>query len=269
MPDYTSYLWNSGYRPDTPDRRDFLFADRFGASPAVQTAVPISVDNRHLLRTILDQGQEGSCVGFAVCTAAEVLYKVARGSHSDLSERWIYHHARKYDPWPGTNYSGTEIRGALRGWEKHGICLDKFWKYNPYTVQDTNSNFDINAHEGSPSRKMIESARDYPIHGYLRVRTHRTDLKQAVLQNKVVIVGATVHTGWQQPIEGTIPFNQNSRSRGGHAFVIIGYDDRKSAFLVANSWGVDWGRGGFAWMNYKDIEVNGSDAWIATVPHGD
>ena len=38
--------------------------------------------------------------------------------------------------------------------------------------------------------------------------------------------------------------------QGGHAVACVGYDDEKQAFLVRNSWGSDWGQGGYFWMPY-------------------
>jgi hypothetical protein len=35
-----------------------------------------------------------------------------------------------------------------------------------------------------------------------------------------------------------------------HAVMVVGYDDRKKAFKVFNSWGNDWGRKGFGWVAY-------------------
>jgi C1A family cysteine protease len=39
--------------------------------------------------------------------------------------------------------------------------------------------------------------------------------------------------------------------QGGHAVVAVGYDDSKQAFLVRNSWGKEWGQGGYFWMPYE------------------
>jgi len=40
---------------------------------------------------------------------------------------------------------------------------------------------------------------------------------------------------------------------GGHAMVVVGYDDNKfngGAFLIQNSWGGDWGMKGYFWITY-------------------
>lgn len=44
-------------------------------------------------------------------------------------------------------------------------------------------------------------------------------------------------------------------SEGRHAMCIIGYDDKKfgGAFEIVNSWGDDWGNGGYIWITYRDF----------------
>ena len=50
--------------------------------------------------------------------------------------------------------------------------------------------------------------------------------------------------------------------RGAHAVVVVGYDDQRSAFKIANSWGTDWGIGGYGWIDYDASE---SLIWMAYV----
>lgn len=39
---------------------------------------------------------------------------------------------------------------------------------------------------------------------------------------------------------------------GGHAMVVVGFDDGRQAFEIMNSWGTYWGNEGFIWVKYKD-----------------
>lgn len=39
----------------------------------------------------------------------------------------------------------------------------------------------------------------------------------------------------------------------GHAMLIVGYDDNKSAVQVLNSWGEGFGNEGYFWIKYKDV----------------
>lgn len=48
---------------------------------------------------------------------------------------------------------------------------------------------------------------------------------------------------------------------GGHATCLIGYDDARKAFLLRNSWGVQWGDGGYTWFPYSDINGYLIEAW--------
>jgi hypothetical protein len=43
----------------------------------------------------------------------------------------------------------------------------------------------------------------------------------------------------------------------GHAMCIIGYDDNigGGSFKLVNSWGKEWGKNGFCWLRYNDLEI--------------
>ncbi len=47
-------------------------------------------------------------------------------------------------------------------------------------------------------------------------------------------------------------FWNGTKNYGGHATCIIGYDDKKEALLLRNSWGKDFGIGGYIWFPYKE-----------------
>jgi hypothetical protein len=40
------------------------------------------------------------------------------------------------------------------------------------------------------------------------------------------------------------------QQKGGHAMLIVGYDDSRSAFKLLNSWGPGWGSAGYGWLGY-------------------
>ena len=70
---------------------------------------------------------------------------------------------------------------------------------------------------------------------------------------------AQVHTGWDDVSEdGVIRFDEKSKPEGGHAFLLVGYDE--NGFWIQNSWGNDWANRGFARITYTDWQTNGMDA---------
>jgi len=54
----------------------------------------------------------------------------------------------------------------------------------------------------------------------------------------------------------------NDSSGLGHAVVIVGWDDSKGAWLIKNSWGTDWGEGGYGWIEYGSNRIGRHTAWI-------
>ena len=53
---------------------------------------------------------------------------------------------------------------------------------------------------------------------------------------------------------------------GGHAMILVGYDDKKSRFIVRNSWGTNWGDKGYFYIEYKTLKYLWAqgDCWIIT-----
>jgi C1A family cysteine protease len=43
---------------------------------------------------------------------------------------------------------------------------------------------------------------------------------------------------------------------GGHAVLIVGYDDTKKCLIVRNSWGENWGDKGYFYLPYQFV-ING------------
>jgi C1A family cysteine protease len=50
---------------------------------------------------------------------------------------------------------------------------------------------------------------------------------------------------------------------GGHAVMAVGYDDSSSRLLARNSWGKDWGMGGYFTIPYAYVADNylADDFW--------
>ena len=55
----------------------------------------------------------------------------------------------------------------------------------------------------------------------------------------------------------------NEQFLGGHAVMLVGYDDSQTAFIVRNSWGSSWGQAGYFTLPYEYVcDPNlASDFW--------
>ncbi|WP_144289786.1 C1 family peptidase [Ideonella sp. A 288] len=218
---------------------------------------------------VLDQGNEGACTGFGLAAVINYLMWLRQGGVSKgegsgrVSPRMLYELARRYDEWPGDAYEGSSCRGALKGWHKHGVCLEDLWPHRQRRV--------------APLEGWDRDAATRPLGVYYRInRRSVTDLQAAICQIGAVYVSAKVHDGWDrvETLERApsshgadqlpaVPPPQKPQSTGGHAFALVGYNER--GFIVQNSWGDRWGACGFAVLPYDDWVRHGTDAWAVAL----
>lgn len=234
-------------RPDTMDFRDKMYEATLIEVPK---RIPIE-DYAKVKVPILDQGQEGACTGFGLATVANYLLrkrKEVKGKES-VSPRMLYEMAKRYDEWPGEKYDGSSARGAMKGWNKHGVCAASVWPYDPK----------------KPDPRMTETrvadAAGRPLGAYFRVNHQDLVAMHAALAEVGILYAtSSVHSGWEAVGEnGVIPLQEEIL--GGHAFAIVAFDER--GFWIQNSWGPDWGQQGYALVTYRDWLANGTDVWVA------
>src|ERR1035437_103512 len=87
-------------------------------------------------------------------------------------------------------------------------------------------------------------------------------VKKALSENKPIEFGMYCCSETFCKLSGNGYWNPNpneytSMPKGGHALVVIGYDDEINggSFEIMNSWGEAWGNQGFAWIKYFDFNV--------------
>src|SRR3546814_18468103 len=97
--------------------------------------------NRGSVPVVLDQGEEGACTGFGLAAVVNFLLhnhggltkserdRYARKEHG-ASPRMLYEMAKRYDEWTGEHYEGSSVRGAMKGWSRHGVCTWAEWPYD-------------------------------------------------------------------------------------------------------------------------------------------
>jgi hypothetical protein len=246
--------------PDKIDVRDWLYQPTLSALPDQL----INCDN---VPVILDQGQEGACTGFAL--AAAINYHMAmngRCRKADLprkgaSPRMLYEMAKKFDEWPGEDYEGSSARGTMKGWMAHGVVTQSMWPDNL---------FGGNHFDDAKAKKAIE----IPAGAYFRVtHTNVRDMHAALMESGILFATLMVHKGWEDPKSTTKTYTYNGKQRitlpvierklratDGHAVAIVGYT--RDGFIIQNSWGTKWGKGGFAVLPYEDWLLHASDCWV-------
>lgn len=234
--------------PDTVDFRDVMYTPTLMEVPQESGIQAF----RALKLPVLDQGTEGACTGFGLATVANYLLS-GRGKRplaDEVSSWMLYTMAKRYDEWPGENYSGSSARGAVKGWHKHGVCSLRLWADNRGTV-------DLDA-------VMAADAITRPLGAYFRVN-HKdlVGMHAALAEVGILYATAHVHKGWQNVRTGDTEIRYSDELIGGHAFAIVGYD--RQGFWIQNSWGPDWGSGGLVRLSYSDWLANGTDVWVVAL----
>ena len=234
-----------GWRPDLPDARDHLYA----SSPhlfvdVTKAALPSRIDLSASPRMppIADQGQLGSCTAFATCAAFDFLEASSGNAFLDPSHLFQYWNTRELEGTTGTD-SGASIRDAIKVTGQFGMCAESLW---PYVIKKFRT---------KPPAKCYARARTCEVAEYLRVdSTNIVELKTCLAGGYPIVFGATLYESFENPgpnSRGIIRMpKKGEQVLGGHAQVIVGYDDAKKAFKVRNSWGTGWGVDGYEWMPY-------------------
>ena len=248
-------------RSAVPDRLDLR--DRF-YQPPVAVVPNLTLDPKTNI-PVLDQRQTNACTGFALASVVCHLQQTAKRKQMDccVSPYMLYSMARRYDEFPGAPDvdTGSSLRGAMKGWYKHGACADRLWTSEQMPTD----------HVAKCSDDWWLDAVRRPLGAYYRIDTGSiTDMHVALNEIGILYASAVCHSGWddgfskKSQTQGglwAIPHRKASLSDGGHAFVIVGYN--QVGFIVHNSWGLGWGTKGRAVLRYEDWLDNAMDCWVA------
>jgi hypothetical protein len=203
-------------------------------------ALPASYDARTsgIVSSPKDQGYCGSCWAFASAGAMESHIKKTYSAHLlyDLSEQ-----------------QQVSCNTAMSGCSGGSLTAPQFWESSGPNLE---SDYPYASGGGSVPACL-------PGFGQLGYRvinfytTSGTDNFKASLYDQGpsywrYMVHADFQTWWNTAASGSVYTNALSNPQGGHAVLLIGWDDAKNAFLCKNSWGATGGpnNDGTFWIAY-------------------
>lgn len=218
---------------------------------ATSEPLPPMLDYSNEIKVVRDNGPEGSVVGQALATALEFQISIATKKQQKISARYIYYAARKAGGLDLNFDSGAQIKDGISVLLSDGAVSEDAWPYRAGKFS-----------ESPPA--VVESAERFRITDARPLST-LDDLRHALKQNGPVVVGITLFEGamtQEATKTGVIPLpTKKEQIVGGHAIVIVGYDDKKRQLKFVNSWGKSWGEQGFGYLPYEYIKKYMSDAW--------
>ena len=223
-----------------------------GAMTAV-AALPPAVDLRAPWWTINDQGNTGSCVGWASTDGVARYHMVKAnklGQAVMLSPRYTWMASKETDsliarPETFIEEAGTMLKAAVAVLKKYGAPPDSML---PFHINNTMYAGDENTFFATAAQRRIAA--------YYNLGNNVSKWRTWLASHGPILAGLSVDASWDHATatHGNIDTFQPNTVRGGHAVCIVGYraDHR---FIVRNSWGTGWGDQGFGYVSEAYIQA--------------
>lgn len=240
-----------GWTPDLPDHRDLVLS-----LPKKMKPLPHKVDLRLDGIPIFDQGALGSCTANAISAAfAFSILKQGEESFYIPSRLFIYYNERLMEGTVNQD-SGAMLRDGIKSINKVGVCDEILW---PYVISKFKDKPEDNCYKSASQNKAVK---------YERVNRSLYDFKSCLSEGLPFVGGFTVYESFEsKEVAKTgkmvMPLS-NESPIGGHAILVMGYDDEIGCFIVRNSWGTKWGDKGYFYMPYEYLTNShlSDDFWV-------
>ena len=199
-----------------------------------------------------NQGQQGSCVAWSSVYAARTIVEAAStnqpGNSTAFSPAFVYNQIGL------EGCQGAYIQNAMEFMATKGVVAFNDF---PYDDQDCSR---------QPNSALESKASKNKLHGFTRLTDGESTqginvraIKEHLAKDAPVVIGMMVGGSFMQGMKGKEMWAPTDEDRtqagfGGHAMCVIGYDDRKGAFQIMNSWGPEWGNNGIGWIRYGDFK---------------
>ena len=204
------------------------------ADDNIKNPLPESVSLLKFAPDRQNQGQQGSCVAWSCTYAARSIVEAASTGQS--GNNTAYSPAYVYNQIGLEGCQGAYIQNAMELMTNKGVVA-----YNdfPYTDQDCSR---------QPNSALNNKAAQNKMHGFTRLTDGESTqginvraVKEHLAKDAPVVIGMMVGGSFMQSMMGKemwAPTNEDRSQMGfgGHAMCVIGYDDRKGAFQIMNSW---------------------------------
>lgn len=227
------------------------------------TDLPSSYSLKDYAPVPQNQGQYGTCVAWSSAYAARTIsYAIKHKTTNDDS-------IRKYSFSPGYIYYKIKKEGDQNcsGGAFIGDALSTMSSTGVMLKREGPSDCTSSVSPGEESSK----ASPYRIKDFLALnetfgtitKNEVIKIKKSLTENKPVVFSIRCFPSLSY-VSGSGIWNTQpgETTNGGHAMCIIGYNDNKAggAFEVMNSWGTNWGNGGFWWISYEQLMAHGKYA---------
>ena len=200
------------------------------------------IDLEEAQSPVANQGDRGTCTGFAVAASHDWM----GGEEKLRSAEDVIWAARQM---LAGHSDAVSVQAALDGLGINEHASAPAW---PYGIPHWSS--------GRPAA-ALESANRRALPRWRRLTASSLELIREELAggNAVVLTVGVVRKAWQEP-GAMIDAPPGEKVPGNHAVLVVGSSEegeRVEALKVKNSWGPNWGNGGYALLSRSYVETYG------------
>lgn len=232
---------------------------------------PGGIDLRPGLTPVRHQGSRNTCNAFAAIGLMEFLLKRETGRDVDLSEQFAYwagkHDALDSDYLRGMYDSIDGLAGflAVRGLS-FGVAEEHKWPYE----RENGYQRKLPACEKPEGAAVLDCFTGTPpaVMSFLPYHTREFFIERGRIADFLVRERTPVamNVMWYRDMtdaQGNFVRAPNGADRrlckkdrrtcGGHVILLVGWDPAARRFLFRNSWGADWGNGGYGTITEEHV----------------
>ncbi|KAI1380275.1 cysteine proteinase [Hypoxylon crocopeplum] len=223
------------------------------------------VDLRSGCPEVYSQGHMMSCTAHAVAAAFEFAVKKQRLPEFSPSRLFIWYNARKESG--HTEYDvGSNLRDAIKSLDlkAHGVCSEGDWPYEISESNEKTHKFPPDAKAATKPPILAENhAHQHTAPKYKSFKMDKDLRKNLIkcldkgdpfvfgMKTYGLLKGDQIHSnghGLRQPK------TREMKDEHRHSLLAVGYKQDEEMFIVRNSWGANWGQGGYFYMPYKYLQ---------------
>jgi len=215
-----------------------------------KSQVGLEVSWKALSNKVKNQKSCGSCTAFGCIKTWEIRHKQLYGETISLSEQFLFTCSG------GTCNNGNSVEATLDRALK-GVCLESDLPYAQGSGQDFACREGIKSGWAARAKMLKEW---YSV-------TDKTKMRQLIAQMPMNTT-MTVHQSLFNYVSGVYHnLGASDPIAGYHDVACTGLSDTKMAWEAGNSWGEEWGEGGYFWIAFGDSGFD--DEMYVLVPSND
>jgi C1A family cysteine protease len=200
----------------------------------------------NMVTPVQDQGRCGSCWAFACIAALEsqvLMHRQDQKAVVKLSEQVLVSCSG------AGNCAGGYIDQASNYLRDHGAPPEACY---PYLAEDGDCQDACPEYQNPAQVQRLKSWQWIARGGWVPIKPTVEKLKQALITYGPLVVGFQVYEDFIAYESGVYEYVEGEHL-GGHAVLLVGYDDKEQCFICKNSWGTDWGEQGFFRIAYSEV----------------